>query len=128
MTRFHDPYARPSDALGEVERRIIVAAFAGPALYQTEIAQIITPVLNRPVLVASNDKADVLVVTMQPDTGAVQGLIGGQSVMSLQSAPQIVLDVSSPPLQQILLPRERLYFQTTAILGATCIIVSEVTP
>jgi len=126
-----DPYVRPADALSESERRIFVAAFAAPALFSNEIGRVVPVVLGRPVLLCANDRSDVLVVSFQPNVspGTASGVIGPGPRLSVDVAPRMDFDTKNPPKQQILLPKEQLWFLADALsAGVTGFVVSEVTP
>lgn len=125
-----DPYARPSDELSETEQRILAAAFAASALSTSVVPRAVPIVLNRPVLLSENDKSDVLVVSVQSIglVGLVRGLVGSQSTLFAGTAPLVTISAGSDPFQQILLPRERLWFVPTSIGGTASLSVTEVTP
>lgn len=120
-----DPYARPAGALSEVESRIATAAFAAQSLFAAGTGKQVRIQAGIPTLVASNDKSDVLIISIQgtPGGGGLY-LCSGQAPLSPESAPTIFIDTSGDPFQQILYPGERLYL----LGGAGTLIVSEATP
>lgn len=130
VDRFIDPYARPAGELSEAEKRIIVAAFAAPALATSQLPRVVPIVLGVPVLVASNTKSIVLLVSIQSVglVGQASGVIGSQSNLFAGSAPRVVIAAGNEPFQQILLAREQLWFVPDGIAGAASLSVTEVTP
>lgn len=125
-----DPYARPADSLSETEKRIIVAAFAAPGLFANSGGRQVPLVVGRPVLLSANDKSDVLVVTFQcaGSPAVITGLVGSQPRLFLGSSVPVTARPIDPPLQQILLPSEQLWFLPLTIAGLAAFVVSEVTP
>lgn len=125
-----DPYARPSDRLGEVEKRILAAAFAASSLVASEMGVQIPLVVGRPVLLSSNDKSDVLVVTFQCAgvPSIITGLIGSSPSLFAGSARRVVVRPIDAPQQQILLAGEQLWFVPETIVGLSAFVVCEVTP
>lgn len=133
VDRFIDPYARPAGELSEAEKRIIVAAFAAPALATSQLPRVVPIVLGVPVLVASNTKSIVLLVSIQSvglvgQVGQASGVIGSQPNLFAGSAPRVVIAAGNEPFQQILLAREQLWFVPDGIAGAASLSVTEVTP
>lgn len=130
VDRFIDPYARPAGELSEAEKRIIVAAFAAPALATSQLPRVVPIVLGVPVLIASNTKSIVLLVSIQSVglVGQASGVIGSQSNLFAGSAPRVVIAAGNEPFQQILLAREQLWFVPDGIAGAASLSVTEVTP
>lgn len=130
VDRFIDPYARPAGELSEAEKGIIVAAFAAPALATSQLPRVVPIVLGVPVLVASNTKSIVLLVSIQSVglVGQASGVIGSQSNLFAGSAPRVVIAAGNEPFQQILLAREQLWFVPDGIAGAASLSVTEVTP
>jgi hypothetical protein len=124
-----DPYSRPADSLSETEKRIVVAAFAAPALLVEASARAVPIVVGRPVLLSDNTKSDVLVVSIQVPTspGLVSGLLGSGPRLSAGSAFRIEMIPSNAPFQQILLAGEQLWFLPD-FAGTSTLVVSEVTP
>lgn len=130
VDRFIDPYARPAGELSEAEKRIIVAAFAAPALATSQLPRVVPIVLGVPVLIASNTKSIVLLVSIQSVglVGQASGVIGSQPNLFAGSAPRVVIAAGNEPFQQILLAREQLWFVPDGIAGAASLSVTEVTP
>lgn len=125
-----DPFARPSDELSETEQRILAAAFAASALSALSEPRAVLIALGRPVLLSENDKSDILIVSVQciGAVGLVTGVIGSQPEIFVGTSPVVTISSGEGPFQQILLPKERLWFVPTSIAGTTSLSVSEVTP
>lgn len=125
-----DPYARPSNGLSEAEKRILVAAFSASSLSANSPGRNVLVPFGRSVLLSSNDKSDVLVVsfqTAQPGGFILLGLLGSQSTLFPSSSFRIRSTQTEEPVQQILLPGEKLWFKSETV-GSTSLVISEVTP
>ena len=129
MNNSGDPYARPSDELSEVEKRIIVAAFSASGLSVSAAARIVRLTIGVPVLLSANDKSDVLIVSFQAAAAStITGLIGSGPQLFSGSAIRVIASSLGTPVQQLLLSKEKLYFVPQIINGTPSLNVSEVTP
>lgn len=124
-----DPYARPLDRLSEAEKRILVAAFSASSISANSPGRSVSIPFGRSVLLSSNDKSDVLVVSLQTiQVGFVlEGLLGSQQMLFPSSAFRVRVVQPQNPVQQILLPGEKLWFKSETF-GSTSLVISEVTP
>lgn len=125
-----DPYARPLDRLSEAEKRILVAAFSASSVSANSPGRNVAIPFGRSVLLSSNDKSDVLVVSLQTiQFGGfiLEGLLGSQQMLFPSSAFRVRVVQAEDPVQQILLPGEKLWFKSETF-GSTSLVISEVTP
>lgn len=122
-----DPYARPLDRLSEAEKRILVAAFSASSISANSPGRSVSIPFGRSVLLSSNDKSDVLVVSLQTIQFVLEGLLGSQQMLFPSSAFRVRVVQPQNPVQQILLPGEKLWFKSETF-GSTSLVISEVTP
>jgi len=126
-----DPYVRSADALSESEKRILVAAFVASNVFSMSIGRVVPVTVGRPVLISKNDRSDVLIVAFQPNSppATARGRIGKDARIFPGSSVEATFDTIRPPFQQILLPKEQLWFVADVVsAGVTGFVVSEVTP
>lgn len=124
-----DPYARPAGELSETEKRIFVAAFAAREMSTGVLGRTVPVVAGRPVLLSDNHKADVLLVSVQtanPIVPVIIGLFGSGPQLFNETAFRADISAVELPFQQILLPKEQLWFKPLFFSGS--LVVTEVTP
>lgn len=116
-----DPFARPASDVTVEEWRILISSIAGPLrLSQGASRNVVVPAGGAPILVASNDKSYALFVSIRQAAGFVLAL--GSDPRSANA--NVGIAVAGAIVNQVLLPKERIYATSTA--GGT-LVVTEVT-
>lgn len=117
-----DPFARPASDVTIEEWRILISSIAGPLrLSQGASRNVVVPAGGAPILVASNDKSYALFVSIRQAAGFVLAL--GSDPRSANANVGIAVGAGAI-VNQVLLPKERIYATSTA--GGT-LVVTEVT-